>query len=260
MPVNKVVFGAVAIMDISDSTVTPETLAEGATAYDKTGAKIEGTMKSGEDLSAELIAQDEIISELESAITNKAAGTVESPNIQPLSVTSNGTYTASGEVDGYSPIVVDVPEKKPVLTTLTATLNKTYTPPSGYDGYSSVTVNVPTSGGTGVAVYTQDVDIAESANSLSISGVPAEPLMFAIQWLHGEGSDDALEYGNTVQSIVYDGTNVTMRYRSLNSGIAINENSALWSYADGTLTIKSGNKITSPFFKSEYSYRLTYVA
>lgn len=44
---NKVVFGAMAIMDISDSTVTPETLAEGATAYDKTGEKITGTMKSG---------------------------------------------------------------------------------------------------------------------------------------------------------------------------------------------------------------------
>lgn len=47
MAVNKVVFGAVAIMDISDSTVTPETLAEGVTAYDKTGKKITGTMTSG---------------------------------------------------------------------------------------------------------------------------------------------------------------------------------------------------------------------
>ena len=43
MGVNKVVFGAVAIMDISDSTVTPETLSKGVTAYDKTGEKITGT-------------------------------------------------------------------------------------------------------------------------------------------------------------------------------------------------------------------------
>ena len=45
MGVNKVVFGAVAILDISDSTVTPETLGEGVTAYDKTGEMIIGTMK-----------------------------------------------------------------------------------------------------------------------------------------------------------------------------------------------------------------------
>lgn len=47
MPVNKVVFGAVPIMDISDSTVTPETLAAGETAYDKAGNKITGTMPKG---------------------------------------------------------------------------------------------------------------------------------------------------------------------------------------------------------------------
>ncbi len=47
MGVNKVVFGDVSIMDISDSTVTPETLGKGATAYDKTGEKITGAMESG---------------------------------------------------------------------------------------------------------------------------------------------------------------------------------------------------------------------
>lgn len=51
MKPNAVVFGAVSIMDISDSTVTPETLGEGVTAYDKSGEKITGTMKSGIDTS-----------------------------------------------------------------------------------------------------------------------------------------------------------------------------------------------------------------
>lgn len=46
MAVNKVVFGAVSIMDITDSTVTPEKLAKGETAYDKSGEKITGTMES----------------------------------------------------------------------------------------------------------------------------------------------------------------------------------------------------------------------
>lgn len=49
MAVNKVVFGAVSIIDITDSTVTKETLAKGATAYDKSGEKITGTMEQASD-------------------------------------------------------------------------------------------------------------------------------------------------------------------------------------------------------------------
>jgi len=44
MGVNKVVYGAVAIMDISDSTVTEDTLAEGTVAYGADGERIIGTM------------------------------------------------------------------------------------------------------------------------------------------------------------------------------------------------------------------------
>lgn len=51
MGVNKVVFGAVSIMDISDSTVTADKLAEGITAYAADGEKITGTMQSGLDTS-----------------------------------------------------------------------------------------------------------------------------------------------------------------------------------------------------------------
>lgn len=62
MGVNKVVFGAVSIMDISDSTVTPETLGEGVTAYDKSGEKITGTMKSGIDTSDATATAEELAS------------------------------------------------------------------------------------------------------------------------------------------------------------------------------------------------------
>lgn len=41
-----------------------------------------------------------------SLITGTATPTI--PNIQALSVTENGTYTASGGVDGYSPVTVNV--------------------------------------------------------------------------------------------------------------------------------------------------------
>lgn len=47
MGVNKVVFGAVSIMDISDSTVTPDKLAKDAVAYGANGERMIGTMEAG---------------------------------------------------------------------------------------------------------------------------------------------------------------------------------------------------------------------
>lgn len=44
MSVNKVVFGTETLIDITDSTITPETVALGETAYSASGEKIVGTM------------------------------------------------------------------------------------------------------------------------------------------------------------------------------------------------------------------------
>lgn len=45
MAVNAVKYGNQTVMDISDSTVTPQALAEGFTAYSASGAKIEGVLQ-----------------------------------------------------------------------------------------------------------------------------------------------------------------------------------------------------------------------
>ena len=47
MPVSKVVLNDVVKLDLTADTVTPETLAEGVTAHDASGAQIVGTMQSG---------------------------------------------------------------------------------------------------------------------------------------------------------------------------------------------------------------------
>lgn len=45
MAVNKVIYGTTVIIDISDSTVTPEILPEGVIAYNAKGERIVGTHK-----------------------------------------------------------------------------------------------------------------------------------------------------------------------------------------------------------------------
>ena len=47
MAINKVIYGGETLMDITDSTVTPETLAEGVSSYNAAGERIIGTMTGG---------------------------------------------------------------------------------------------------------------------------------------------------------------------------------------------------------------------
>ncbi len=60
--------------------------------------------------------------------------------IAALSATENGIYIATGGVDGYSPVEVDV---QPSLQSKSTSENGTITPDEGYYGLSTVTVNVP---------------------------------------------------------------------------------------------------------------------
>ena len=47
MGYNKIVFNAKTLLDLTSDSVTPETLASGVTAHDKSGTKITGTAKVG---------------------------------------------------------------------------------------------------------------------------------------------------------------------------------------------------------------------
>ena len=65
-----------------------------------------------------------------------------SPNIQALSVTANGTYTATDDVDGYSPVTVSVSGPNLVTGTFTGTTEgvmEISIPYSG-NGYAKVVV------------------------------------------------------------------------------------------------------------------------
>lgn len=83
-------------------------------------------------------------------VTNYATAEVDVPasGITPSGtrqITKNGTY----DVTEYASAEVNVPSEAPNIQPLTVTSNGTYTAPSGVDGYSPVVVNVPSGGGSG---------------------------------------------------------------------------------------------------------------
>lgn len=79
-------------------------------------------------------------------ITAIGGETPTNPIIEPLSVTDNGTYTASNGVDGYSPVTVNVPIPEGYIKP-NGMLNITENGTHDVTEYASVEVNVPTSGG-----------------------------------------------------------------------------------------------------------------
>ena len=74
MAVSKVIFGGETVIDLTSDTVTPDTLAVGVTAHDKSGTAIVGTMQASEDLDSVIAEQAELIAELETALENAASG------------------------------------------------------------------------------------------------------------------------------------------------------------------------------------------
>jgi len=85
--------------------------------------------------------------EISGMIQNYLEGQIKTiagePVIQSKTINENGIYTAPEGVDGYSPVVVNVPATPPVIESKTITENGTYTPESGVDGFSPVIVDVP---------------------------------------------------------------------------------------------------------------------
>lgn len=94
-----------------------------------------------ERLASEITEQTALIQQVKGVLAGKTAG--GEPVIQPLTVAENGTYTPPDGVDGFSPVVVEVPEREVILQDKSITANGSYAADEGYDGFGRVTVNVP---------------------------------------------------------------------------------------------------------------------
>ena len=132
MGVNSVKFGSKTIIDISDSTVTPETLGVGVTAYDKSGEKIIGTLCAETGLNFEIVGgtaepsnpeentiwvnTDTNITGWEFSANEPYSGELEldtTIDIEKQYIKSTGAQTAN---DYFSIAIIEIPERATELT------------------------------------------------------------------------------------------------------------------------------------------------
>ena len=133
---NKVIYNGNTVIDISDSTVTPSTVAVGSYFYDASGAKREGTLVVDETYSitktltnvsssaddTKVIAGNSFFTELiptSGYLINNITVTMGGVDVTSLvfapgtgtkSITANGTYNADDDnMSGYSSVAVTVP-------------------------------------------------------------------------------------------------------------------------------------------------------
>lgn len=115
---------------------------------------------------------------------NSSGGSGPSGTFISKTITSNGTYTASTDnVDGYNPVIVNVPGAKYQNKTLDIIENGTYnvTPDSGFDGISQLTVNV--NGTADMITYKREFDehfyfVPGKINELHGGGYPEDTAIF----------------------------------------------------------------------------------
>lgn len=162
--INKVVFGSQTLIDLSTTTLSQASqLANGVTAYDRSGNVITGTSSGGGSdpyvlVTGEYDANGGKIVHITGAVNETITADSGGGDIDAMSATvlldlSNDTVDPAHLISGYTahnsmgePITGTSSPGTAALGEKTITANGTYNASSdSLDGYSSVTVNVPSS-------------------------------------------------------------------------------------------------------------------
>lgn len=171
MAINKVIYGGQTLIDLTGDTITPDQLAKGITAHDKSGAHITGTNTFDSDTSDATAAVAELLAgKTAYARGAKITGTMKNNGaVSGVISTKAGKYTVpQGFHDGSGTVAIDATEQaklipgnirdgitilgvegtmsstegaKPQAKSVTPTTSQqTVLPDSGYNYLSQVTV------------------------------------------------------------------------------------------------------------------------
>lgn len=170
MAYNKIVYGNETLIDLTADTVSPDKLAQGITAHDKSGSVIEGTSTKDSDTSDATVAVSEILEgKTAYARGTKLTGTM--PNIGKTSGTIDAKESKYiiplGFHDGSGSVMIAPDEQEKIIagnikqgitllgvegtysgegvqlqskTATPSTVQQTIQPDVGFDGLSSVIV------------------------------------------------------------------------------------------------------------------------
>ena len=118
MAINKIIYGGNTLIDLTGDTVTPEQLAEGITAHDKSGAKITGTNTYDSDTQDATAAVAEIISGKTAYVRGaKVTGTMKNNGAVNGNIsTKDGVYTVpQGYHDGSGKVQISSTEQAKLI-------------------------------------------------------------------------------------------------------------------------------------------------
>lgn len=116
--INKIVIGGEAKLDLTGDTVTPATLAKGATAHDKSGAPITGTSTKDVDSSGVTAGPAEVLSGKTYAAQGAVkTGTMPNNGAKTLTITKKGTPVTipQGYHDGSGSAKIDATEEAKLI-------------------------------------------------------------------------------------------------------------------------------------------------
>lgn len=115
--INKVVIGGEAKLDLTGDTVTPATLAKGATAHDKSGAPITGTSTKDVDSSGVTAQPAEVLNGKTYAAQGEVkTGTMPNQGAKTLNITSKTAVTIpQGYHDGSGKAQIDATEAAKII-------------------------------------------------------------------------------------------------------------------------------------------------